>query len=81
MMSDRPGKEIPKEYREVVAHQVDALGWRYDSSRKGHPMLFHADRSQSGRSVLTTPGDKRSFRNFVAWVRRASGEWPPERRR
>ncbi len=80
-MSDRPGKEIPKEFREVVANQVEALGWRYDASRKGHPMLYPADRSQGGRPVPTTPGDRRSFQNFVAWVRRTGGEWPPRRRR
>ena len=81
MVSDRPGKEIPKEYREVVAHQIDALGWTYDASGKGYPKLLPADRSQRPLAVPKTPGDKRSFKNWVALVRRAGGEWPPGRSR
>ncbi len=80
-MTDRPGKELPKDFREVVSHQIDELGWRYDSSRKGHPMLYPADRTQRPIPVPTTPGDARSLRNFVGQVRRAGGEWPPHRRR
>lgn len=80
--TDRPGKEIPKEYREVVAHQIDRFGWRYDASRKGHPLLYPADRSMRAISVPTTPTKgPRGLRNFVARVRQAGGEWPPNQRR
>lgn len=63
---------------ELVANQ----GWRYDAgqSRRGHPRLYAADRSKGTVSVPTTPGDHRSFRNFVSQVRRAGGVWPPPRK-
>lgn len=72
--TDRPGREIPKDYRAIVADLVDNQGWRYDSSRKGHPMLYPADRSQSAMPVPTTPGDQRSLLNFRAQVRRKGGQ-------
>lgn len=80
-MSDRAGKEAPKEYREVVNHQVDKLGWRYRVIGKGHPHLYPADPSRRPIGVPTTPGDHRSLKNFIAQVRRAGGEWPPEKER
>ena len=27
--TDRPGREIPKDYREVVKHLIDNQGWSY----------------------------------------------------
>jgi len=50
MVSDRPGREIPKEYREIVNHQIDQHGWRYDATRKGHPQLIPAATAPSARS-------------------------------
>lgn len=72
MSTDRPGREIPKSYREIVAALIDQ-GWRYDASGKGHPKLYPADRSQHMIAVPTTPGDQRSLKNFRAQVRRAGG--------
>lgn len=79
MMADLPGKEIPKEYREIVAHQVRTLGWRYDTKRGGHPVLYPADRTKRAIPVPTTPGDHRGLRNFTSLVRQAGGQWPPGR--
>lgn len=72
-MGDRPGREIPKEYRAIIERLVDDQGWRYDASGKGHPKLYPADPTQPQISVPTTPGDRRSLNNFRASVRRAGG--------
>lgn len=79
-MSDRPGREIPKSYREVIVHQLDLHGWRYDSGRKrgGHPVAYPADRRQPALAVPTSPGkDRRGFRNFISDTGRRGGHWPP----
>lgn len=81
MGNGRPGREIPKEYREIVAHLVDTQGWRYDKQRSGHPMLYPPESDKKAFPVPTTPGDQRSLRKFAAQVRRAGGLWPPGRRR
>jgi hypothetical protein len=73
MDTDRPGREIPKEYRQIVAALIDQ-GWRYDASGKGHPKLYPADRTQQAIAVPGTPGDRRSMLNFRAQVRRAGGQ-------
>jgi hypothetical protein len=75
--STMPGREIPKEYREVVAELVRNQGWRYDNSRSGHPIVLPADTSFRSFAVPTTPGDSRSFKNWVGQVRRSGGHWPP----
>lgn len=71
--TDRAGAEIPKEYRKIVNKLVDEQGWRYDSHRPGHPMLYPPDRTRDAFTVPTTPGDVRSLRNFTAQVRRSGG--------
>lgn len=82
MSTDRPGREIPKEYREVITELVSNQGWRYRYRKGGrHPMLYPADRSKSPMTVPTTPSEQRSFANFLAEVRRAGGIWPPQRRK
>ncbi len=53
--TDRPGREILKEYREVVAELIDHQGWRYDCSGKGRPHLYPADPAQPPISVPKTP--------------------------
>jgi hypothetical protein len=73
---DKPGREIPKEYREIVTHLIDTQGWRYDASRSGHPKLFPADPSQRMIPVPTTPGDRRSFANWASLIKRAGGLLP-----
>jgi hypothetical protein len=78
-----PGREIPKDFREVATELVRNQGWRYDngSSRGGHPMLFPADRSQRPMAVPTSPSDQRGFRNWISEVRRRGGVWPAQRGR
>jgi hypothetical protein len=78
MDSDRPGRELKKEFREVATALVSNQGWRYDngSRRGGHPVLYPADLSQPPLAVPTTPGKGRAFTNFVAEVRRRGGIWP-----
>lgn len=76
--TDRPGREIPKEYREVVEFLVDVEGWRYDASGKGHPVLYPSDRTKPALRVPTTPGrNPRGWQNWLAEVRRRGGRWPP----
>lgn len=77
MGGDRPGKEIPKEYREIVDHQISAYGWRYDPTGKGYPKLYPADRTKRPIAVPKTPSDRRGIKNFAAQIRQAGGEWPP----
>lgn len=38
--TDRPSRETPKEYREVIEHLIDVQEWRYDKSGKGHPVAL-----------------------------------------
>lgn len=78
--SDTVGREIPKEYREIVAEVVANQGWRYDASRGGHPMVFPADPSKRGIPVPTTPGSQGLLRGFTHQVRKAGGIWPPRTR-
>lgn len=74
-----PGKEIPRDYREVVIEQITRHGFRYEWNGKGYPRLYPPD--GAGFTTLPrTPSDKRGFRNMVAWIRRHGGEWPPARR-
>lgn len=77
-MGDRPGREIPQEYREVVEHLINNRGWRYDNQRKGHPTLYPADRNQTPYQVPTTPNrNPRAWKNWVSGIRRRGGDWPP----
>lgn len=80
MNSDQPGREIPKEYREIVQFQISTFGWRYDTSGKGHPVLIPADITMRKIAVPTTPGDRRGLLNFISLVRRSGGTWPPGRK-
>ena len=81
-MTDRPGRELPKDYREVASYLVEVLGWRYKAGRRGqHPKLYPSDTAQPVLPVPTTPSDARAFANFLANVRRRGGHWPPRGRR
>ena len=81
-MADQPGREIPKDYREVATYLVTVLGWRYKAGRRGHhSMLYPADPTQPVLSIPSTPSDARAFANFLANVRRRGGHWPPAGRR
>jgi len=44
VLSDRPGREVPKDYREVITHLIDSQGWTYQKPRGGgYPQLRPAD--------------------------------------
>lgn len=80
MGTDRPTREIPKEYREVVIHLIDVQSWRYDKRRKGHPMLFPVGGSRPIPVPTTPSASPRAWQNWLAQIRRAGGQWPPEGR-
>lgn len=72
----RPGKEIPPDYKKVVVYLIDVHEWRY-IYKGNHPKLYPPDTAMGQISVPTTPGDVRSWRNFVAQVKRTGVPWPP----
>lgn len=79
---DTPGRELPKEYREVAVELVSNQGWRYEAgkNRGGHPMLFPSDQAQRPLAIPTTPGGgERGFKNWIAQVRKRNGVWPVRR--
>jgi hypothetical protein len=73
---DRPGRELPKEFRAVADELVDNQGWGYSRQHGRHPVLYPADKAMAPITVPTTPGENRAFKNWVAQVRRAGGIWP-----
>jgi hypothetical protein len=75
--SERPGRELPKDYRRVVEELVTNQEWRY-STAKRHPTLYPPDRSQRPLTLSSTPSDRRAFQNFIARVRQRGGRWPPD---
>jgi len=80
---DRPGKELPKDYRDVAIELVDNQGWRYSRQHGKHPVLYPADATKTPLIVPTTPGDRRGghgFRNWVAQIRQRGGVWPARRK-
>lgn len=79
-MTDIPGREIPKEYREIAVELVNNQGWRYAIGKK-HPVLYPADTTRPAIRVATTPTtDPRALKNWVAQIRRSGGIWPAPRR-
>jgi hypothetical protein len=79
--TDRPGKEIDKEYRDVIAYLIDSQGWAYKLPKGGgYPRLLPADQSKGSIKVPKT-GHTRGhrFSNWIADIRRAGGHWPPAR--
>ncbi len=80
-MTDRPGKEIPKDYREVIEHLIDNEGWTYRKARGGgYPQLSPADPSRGTIRVPKTPQTRGNrFPNWISQIRRAGGHWPPGR--
>jgi hypothetical protein len=79
--TDRPGKEIDKDYRDVVAYLIDNEGWAYKLPQGGgYPKLFSADRSKAAIKVPKTGHTRgRRFSNWIGEIRRAGGHWPPAR--
>ncbi len=76
-MGDQPGREIPKEYRDIAKHLVNVQGWTYRTTKK-HPVLVPRDKTKPQLRVSTTPtSDPRALKNFIADVRRRGGIWPP----
>lgn len=81
-MPDRPGREIPKDYREVITYLIDSQGWDYKKARGGgYPKLLPADPDQAPIRVPKTPSSQRTLSNWIAEIRRKGGHWPPERKR
>ncbi len=60
---DRPGREVPKEYREIATELVDNQGWGYSAGAKrgGHPTLYPADSTQRPITISTTPGNDKEL--------------------
>ncbi len=80
MDTDRPGREVPKEYREVIMYLIDSAGWTYKLPRGGgYPKLLPADSCQPPIKVPKTPSSQRTYSNWLAEIRRKGGHWPPER--
>lgn len=69
---DRPGAEIPKDYRKAIKDLVANQGWRYRKGRK-HPILYPADKTKNPIPLPSTASDHRSWRNALARIRRAGG--------
>jgi len=79
--TDRPGREIPKDYRDVVTYLIDSEGWSYRKPRgDGYPRLLPADAAQPPIQVPKTPSSQRRYNNWLAEIRRKGGHWPPERK-
>jgi hypothetical protein len=79
-MTERPGREVPKDYREVITYLIDEEGWTYRAPRgAGYPQLLPADPAQPLIKVPKTPSSQRTLRNWLADIRRKGGHWPPER--
>ena len=81
MDTDRPGREISQEHREVIVYLIDSQGWRYElPSGNGYPKLFPADATHAPIRVPKTGHSRgHAFSNWVAEVRRKGGQWPPGR--
>ena len=74
MTSDKPGRELPKDYRHIADDLVANQGWRYEVGRN-HAKLFPPDRTKEVVTVATTPtSDPRAFKNFVCRVRKSGGK-------
>jgi hypothetical protein len=76
MSEQTPGRELPKEYREIAVELVRNQGWRYRYGKSPHAAPGRQD--QVPLIVPTTPSEHRSFKNFVTDVRRRGGIWPPK---
>lgn len=82
MDTDRPGREVSQEHREVIVYLIDSQGWAYRlPAGGGYPRLFPADASQPPIRVPKT-GHLRgnAFANWIAEIRRKGGHWPPDRK-
>jgi hypothetical protein len=79
--TDRPGREIDKEYRDVLEHLIDSQGWGYQlPTGGGYPKALPADRTKAPIRVPKTGHTRgRRFQNWIAEIRRAGGHWPPGR--
>jgi hypothetical protein len=72
-MSDRPGRELPKDWRAIADRLVTEQGWRYEYG-KNHARLYPADKTKAPITFSVTASDYRAFKNFVAQVRRSGGK-------
>ncbi len=80
MEPERPGKEIDKEYADVVNFLIDTHGWRYRlPTGGGYPRLLPADKAKPAICAETGHTRGHAFGNWIGLVRRAGGHWPPGR--
>ena len=78
VMTDRPGGEVPKDYKRVIIYLIDNEGWEYRKPRgNGYPQLRPADLAQPSVKVPKTPSSQRTYSNWLAEIRRKGGHWPP----
>jgi hypothetical protein len=80
--TDRPGREVSKEHREVILDLIDNQGWAYKRPRGGgYPKLYPADPSQGSIRVPKTGHAKgHAFDNWLGTIRLKGGHWPPGRK-
>jgi hypothetical protein len=79
--TDRPGREVSQEHREVILYLIDNQGWRYKRpTGRGYPKLLPP--ADSGQAAIRVPktGHTRghAFSNWLAEIRRKGGHWPPD---
>jgi hypothetical protein len=72
-VDDRPGKELPKDWRRIAADLVENQGWRYEAGKR-HAKLYPPDTTMDIVVVPSTPSsDPRAFKNFISKVRQSGG--------
>jgi hypothetical protein len=72
--TDRPGDEIPKDYRKVVKYLIDSEGWSYKKpSGNGYPKILPSDMTQTPIKVPKTPSSQRTYSNWLAEIHRKAG--------
>jgi hypothetical protein len=80
--TDRPGREVSKEHREVIAYLIDNQGWAYRKPLGGGcPQLYPADTLLRAIRVPRAGSTRgRALDSWIAQVRRCGGHWPPDRK-
>lgn len=79
MDTDRPGKEIDKDYRDIVNYQIDRHGWIYKKpAGRGYPRLFPSNKAYGPISIPKTAGSPHSLERLARKIRQRGGTWPPE---
>jgi hypothetical protein len=69
---DKPGRELPKELREIAQCLVEQ-GWAYHAG-PGHPYVVPTDKQYRRIALTGSPSDVRILRNIKAAARRAGAQ-------